>query len=163
MPHSPRNPPRRRNLVIPTHMHLRSDSPPRRSLSLRTPTLRQRRLPAAEPPKIRPRWYRGNMHTHSLWSDGNDFPEMIADWYRSHGYHFLALSDHNILSEGDRWMTHDEIVKRGHEDALAKYRQALRRRLGRTTRHAGHADRTRFASSRSTSSASCSKSPASSS
>ena len=23
------------------------------------------------------RRYRGNTHTHSLWSDGNDFPEMI--------------------------------------------------------------------------------------
>jgi predicted metal-dependent phosphoesterase TrpH len=69
------------------------------------------------------RWYRGNTHTHSLWSDGNDFPDMIADWYLSHGYNFLALSDHNILSEGDRWITHDEIVKRKHEDALAKYAQ----------------------------------------
>ena len=28
------------------------------------------------------RWYRGNMHTHSLWSDGDDYPEMIADWYK---------------------------------------------------------------------------------
>lgn len=69
------------------------------------------------------RWWRGNIHTHSLWSDGNDFPEMIADWYKSHGYHFLALSDHNILSAGERWMKHDEIVKRGGQDALDKYRR----------------------------------------
>ncbi|MCI0334107.1 MAG: hypothetical protein L0228_12890 [Planctomycetes bacterium] len=67
------------------------------------------------------RWFRGNTHTHSLWSDGNDFPEMIADWYRAHGYHFLALSDHNVLSEGNRWITHDEIVKRENSEALAKY------------------------------------------
>jgi predicted metal-dependent phosphoesterase TrpH len=67
------------------------------------------------------RWWKGNIHTHSLWSDGNDFPEMIADWYRSHGYHFLALSDHNILSEGTRWMKHDEIVKRGGKEAMEKY------------------------------------------
>jgi hypothetical protein len=67
------------------------------------------------------KWWKGNIHTHSLWSDGNDFPEMIADWYRSHGYHFLALSDHNILSEGVRWMKHEEIVKRGGADALEKY------------------------------------------
>ncbi|RYF95469.1 MAG: histidinol-phosphatase, partial [Chitinophagaceae bacterium] len=26
------------------------------------------------------KWYKGNTHTHSLWSDGNDFPEMIMDW-----------------------------------------------------------------------------------
>jgi predicted metal-dependent phosphoesterase TrpH len=67
------------------------------------------------------RWWKGNTHTHSLWSDGNDFPEMIADWYKSHGYHFLALSDHNILSEGERWLKHDAIVKRGGEQAIEKY------------------------------------------
>ncbi len=74
----------------------------------------------AEPPL---RWWKGNIHTHSLWSDGNDFPEMIAEWYRTNGYNFLALSDHNILSEGVRWIKHDEIVRRGGKDALAKYRR----------------------------------------
>ncbi|MEZ6091978.1 MAG: hypothetical protein R3C05_29030 [Pirellulaceae bacterium] len=68
------------------------------------------------------RWWKGNLHTHSLWSDGDDFPEMIAEWYRNHGYHFLVLSDHNLLSEGQRWMKHNDIVKRGGGDALAKYR-----------------------------------------
>lgn len=50
------------------------------------------------------RWFKGNLHTHSLWSDGNDYPEMIADWYKSQGYQFLALSDHNILQEGAKWI-----------------------------------------------------------
>ncbi|MEM8485202.1 MAG: histidinol-phosphatase [Bacteroidota bacterium] len=49
-------------------------------------------------------WYKGNLHTHTLWSDGDDYPEMVIRWYRDHGYHFLALSDHNILSEGERWI-----------------------------------------------------------
>ena len=69
------------------------------------------------------RWWRGNLHTHSFWSDGNDFPEMIAEWYRTKGYHFLALSDHNVLSEGDRWIKQSVIEKRGGKDVLAKYRQ----------------------------------------
>lgn len=68
------------------------------------------------------RWWKGNLHTHSLWSDGDDFPEMIGEWYRTHGYHFLALSDHNILADGQKWMPHAAIVKRGGQDALAKYR-----------------------------------------
>ena len=51
-----------------------------------------------------PTYWKGNLHTHSLWSDGDDFPEMIADWYKRHGYHFLTLSDHNILSEGQKWI-----------------------------------------------------------
>ncbi|HIM22658.1 MAG TPA: histidinol-phosphatase, partial [Verrucomicrobia bacterium] len=50
------------------------------------------------------RWWKGNLHTHSLWSDGDDYPEMIADWYRDNGYHFLAVSDHNVLAEGRRWI-----------------------------------------------------------
>jgi hypothetical protein len=47
-------------------------------------------------------WWKGNLHTHSLWSDGDDFPEMSVDWYKSHGYQFLALSDHNVLAEGEK-------------------------------------------------------------
>ncbi len=30
----------------------------------------------APPPPLR--WWKGNLHTHSLWSDGNDYPERIA-------------------------------------------------------------------------------------
>lgn len=49
------------------------------------------------------KWYKGNMHTHSLWSDGDDYPEMIASWYLEHGYDFLVFTDHNVLLKGDRW------------------------------------------------------------
>ncbi len=66
-------------------------------------------------------WWRGNLHTHSLWSDGNDFPEMIAAWYRDQGYNFLALSDHNILSAGPKWMKLSTIEKRNAKAALPKY------------------------------------------
>lgn len=50
------------------------------------------------------RWWKGNLHTHSLWSDGNDFPEMIVDWYASRDYDFLAISDHNTLNDGEKWV-----------------------------------------------------------
>jgi hypothetical protein len=66
-----------------------------------------------------PRWWKGNLHTHSLWSDGDDYPEMIATWYKDRGYHFLALSDHNILSDHERWIA---VAKsKGGDAALAKY------------------------------------------
>ncbi len=70
-----------------------------------------------------PRWFKGNLHTHSLWSDGNNYPEMIVDWYRENGYHFLALSDHNVLSEGIRWIDAREAGKRGAVDALERYQE----------------------------------------
>ena len=49
-------------------------------------------------------WQKGNLHTHSLWSDGDDFPEMIIQWYKDNEYQFVALSDHNTVSENqNRW------------------------------------------------------------
>lgn len=50
-------------------------------------------------------WWRGNLHTHSLWSDGDDFPEMIAGRYRTNGYHFLAFTEHNTLQDTNKWVT----------------------------------------------------------
>jgi hypothetical protein len=54
------------------------------------------------------RWYRGNLHTHSHWSDGDDYLEMIALWYRDRGYHFLSFTDHNVLADTERWVDVDE-------------------------------------------------------
>jgi hypothetical protein len=72
----------------------------------------------ADPPL---RYWKGNIHTHTFWSDGNDFPEMIAEWYRTHDYNFLALSDHNILSEGVRFMPYNQILRRGGKASMDKY------------------------------------------
>jgi hypothetical protein len=30
---------------------------------------------------------------------------MIADWYKENGYHFLALTDHNILANKEKWVS----------------------------------------------------------
>jgi hypothetical protein len=68
---------------------------------------------AAQPlPVERTTWWRGNLHTHSFWSDGDDFPEMIAGWYATNGYHFLGISDHNVLQQGDRWLPVNSEVRR---------------------------------------------------
>ena len=64
-------------------------------------------------------WWKGNLHTHTLWSDGDDYPEQIAKWYKDHGYHFLALSDHNTLQVGERWV--DVMKSKGGPPALQKY------------------------------------------
>lgn len=69
-----------------------------------------------------PRWYKGNLHTHTLWSDGNHFPEMVVDWYAQRDYDFLALTDHNIVADHERWMQNDQVVRRGGRTALADYR-----------------------------------------
>ncbi|MCR9198802.1 MAG: hypothetical protein NXI04_09175 [Planctomycetaceae bacterium] len=68
-------------------------------------------------------WFRGNMHTHSLWSDGDDYPEMIARWYRDRGYQFLVFTDHNVLHTGERWI--DVNRNRAGQPALDKLRAAF--------------------------------------
>ena len=69
------------------------------------------------------RWYKGNTHTHSYWSDGDDFPEMIMDWYKTRGYDFIALSDHNILAEGEKWklIPAQPFRQQRFKEYLAKY------------------------------------------
>lgn len=49
-------------------------------------------------------WFKGNLHIHSLWSDGQQFPELAADWFKSNGYHFIAFTEHDQLQTGDRYV-----------------------------------------------------------
>jgi hypothetical protein len=78
--------------------------------------------PSAGLPPEQAQWWKGNLHTHSLWSDGDDYPEMIMDWYKSHGYDFVALSDHNIIQEGEKWIDVAEL-----RDGERAYRRYLER------------------------------------
>jgi hypothetical protein len=84
-------------------------------------------LAAAQSNRVEPapglRWWKGNLHTHTLWSDGDGFPDMVATWYRDHGYHFLALSEHNVYAQSERWMPARAINRRAGVDAVARYRQ----------------------------------------
>lgn len=45
------------------------------------------------------RWFKGNTHTHTTMSDGDSPPEIVARWYKEHGYNFLVLSDHNVFTD----------------------------------------------------------------
>ena len=54
------------------------------------------RLPSEEP---RLNWYKGNLHTHTINSDGDSAPDVVARWYKEQRYHFLALTDHNYLTD----------------------------------------------------------------
>jgi hypothetical protein len=75
-----------------------------------------------------PRWYKGCTHVHTLWSDGDGAPELVADWYREHGYHFAVLSDHNLLQAGERWFPVDDATP-GARLTSARV-DALRARFG---------------------------------
>jgi len=68
-------------------------------------------------------WYKGNLHTHSYWSDGDEFPEVIMDWYKSNDYQFVALTDHNTLAEGDKWkvISQDSMYQKAFKSYLDTY------------------------------------------
>lgn len=73
------------------------------------------------------RFFKGNTHAHSLWSDGNDFPEMIMDYYHRNGYHFAALSDHDVMAEGYRWQSLAEIKGRQRVFGLGAIEKCVER------------------------------------
>jgi len=45
------------------------------------------------------RWFKGNTHSHTLNTDGDSPPDTVIRWYRSHGYNFLVISDHDTITD----------------------------------------------------------------
>jgi len=69
-----------------------------------------------------PHWFRGNTHTHSTLSDGDWPPERVIAYYQERGYHFLAMTDHEVFTDLNRFATRDflalssgEVTVRGRE------------------------------------------------
>ncbi len=56
--------------------------------------------PLAQAPQAA-RWLKGNLHTHTLNSDGDSTPDDVVRWYRERDYQFLVLTDHNYLTSVD--------------------------------------------------------------
>lgn len=51
-------------------------------------------------------WRKGQLHTHTYWSDGQAFLEQMATAYRRRGYDFVCTSDHNIFADDPQmWLT----------------------------------------------------------
>lgn len=44
-------------------------------------------------------WFRGNTHAHTSNSDGDSPPDSVARWYRDAGYHFLFITDHELITD----------------------------------------------------------------
>lgn len=47
--------------------------------------------------KAQSRWFRGNTHTHTRDVDANG--DQVSQWYRSHGYDFVVITDHEFLTD----------------------------------------------------------------
>ena len=46
-------------------------------------------------------WLRGCLHVHTTNSDGRKTPQEVVDFYRDHGFHFVALTDHGKVTPPD--------------------------------------------------------------
>lgn len=44
-------------------------------------------------------WLKGNLHSHSVFSDGKLTPEEMKAAYKGHGYDFLAVTDHDVYTD----------------------------------------------------------------
>lgn len=67
------------------------------AVALSTPSSPQ----ALEPSSPAGAWYKGQLHTHTLNSDGDSTPDDVVRWYREHGFNFVAITDHNYLTSVD--------------------------------------------------------------
>lgn len=64
----------------------------------------------AVPPAAEPGWYRGDLHMHTVYSDGDSYPHEVAAIAYSVGLDFYGITDHNraqspvgLVPEGDGW------------------------------------------------------------
>jgi len=55
----------------------------------------------ATQPAVAGQYFKGNLHSHTLNSDGDSTPDDVVRWYREHGYNFVILTDHNYLTSVD--------------------------------------------------------------
>jgi len=61
----------------------------------------------------------GDLHTHSLWSDGNNTIEEMALAAQNLGYEYIALTDHSPSLRVANGLNHERLIKKKSEiDAL---------------------------------------------
>ena len=70
---------------------------------------------AGNPFAVEGRWYRGNLHGHSTNSmdvpeDRGKSPADVVAWYRDHGYDFVGITDHRVLTDTSAFATADFVT-----------------------------------------------------
>ncbi|NLM38855.1 MAG: CehA/McbA family metallohydrolase [Firmicutes bacterium] len=61
------------------------------------------------------KWFKGNLHSHTTRSDGRLSPPEVAEIYRTRGWNFLAITDHDLYSYWEELNTDDFIIIPGIE------------------------------------------------
>ncbi|GMQ58793.1 hypothetical protein AN1V17_31890 [Vallitalea sediminicola] len=58
----------------------------------------------------RSEWYRGDLHTHSIHSDGSFTLSEVMDFVKEEELDFIALTDHNTFSQNDDYKEDKDLV-----------------------------------------------------
>ena len=67
-------------------------------------------------------WFRGNLHTHTTQSDGAFSPAENVRWHEEHGYDFVCVTDHNVLTDPGQFCEPGLVVLHGTELSLGATR-----------------------------------------
>ena len=65
---------------------------------------------------------RGDLHTHTTWSDGRDSIEAMVETCRTLGYQYVAITDHSPHSAATRNLTVDGVKRQAEEIAAVRAR-----------------------------------------
>jgi DNA polymerase (family X) len=79
------------------------------------------------PPLVERRHIRGDLHTHTLWSDGRDSVDSMVYAARRLGYEYVAITDHSERTAASRTLTRDRLARQ-REDV-----ERMRARMGELT------------------------------
>jgi len=86
--------------------------PPERRHGLDEIALAER---GAFPPAVAVADIQGDLHTHTVWSDGRDTTEMVIRSARALGYRYLAITDHSPTSKASRTLSIEGIAQQARE------------------------------------------------
>jgi DNA polymerase (family 10) len=86
--------------------------PPERRHGLDEIALAER---GAFPPAVALADIQGDLHTHTLWSDGRDATETVIRSAHALGYRYLAITDHSPTSKASRTLSIEGIAQQAKE------------------------------------------------
>ena len=73
----------------------------------------------ALPPLVRRKDLRGDLHTHSNWSDGRNPIAVMAQAAKQRGYDYIVMSDHSQSLQVAQGLTPERFIERAKEIAIA--------------------------------------------
>lgn len=72
-------------------------------------------MPEPRVAALEPGWVRGDLHCHSVHSDGDSTPDALLEMARSLGFDFLGITDHNAPPSAEQRVAHGPLLIPGTE------------------------------------------------